>query len=214
MNRGFALLLAGLCFAGPALGYDAYNNFGPGDTYDTTTGWGVTGGDYPPFVSRIHGSRFTSAATGTLAVIRIALHNQFHVPPGFNQVDIRLHEADLAGNIGPILASFTRGGLPTFGGSEPPETITSFDPDVVLTAGNMYWIVVAPGDHSTDAAWNWNSLGMGDRSATSVDGGATYSYFEGRVGAMRIEVIPEPAALSILAIGIVVAALRVRRRRG
>jgi hypothetical protein len=217
MNRGlrFSLLLVGLLFARPALAYDAYNNFGPGDTYDTTTGWTVTGGDYTPFVPHIQGSRFTSAATGILAVIRISLHNQFHTPPGFNQVDVRLYEADLAGNIGPIMEAFTRGGLPTFGGSEAPETITSFDPAVVLTTGKQYWITVAPGDHSTDAVWNWNSLGMGDRHANSSDFGATYSYTDGRVGAMRIELIsiPEPATLSVLFIGIAIVAFWNRQRR-
>jgi hypothetical protein len=217
MSRGlgFAILFVSLSSARLATAYDAYNNFGPGDTYDPTTGWSVTGGDYAPFIPHIQGSRFTSAATGILAVIRISLHNSFHDPPGFNQVDVRLYEADLAGNIGPIMAAFTRGGLPPFGGSEAPETISSFDPDVVLTTGKRYWITVAPGDHSTDAVWNWNSLGMGDRHANSSDFGATYSYTDARVGAMRIELIsiPEPATLSVLFLGIAVMACRNRRKR-
>ncbi len=217
MNRcmGFGCLALGFLFGNSALAFDAYNNFGPGDTYDTTTGWAVTGGDYAPFIPHIQGSRFTSEATGILAVIRISLHNSFHMPPGFNQVDVRLYEADLAGDIGPIMAAFTRGGLPTFGGSEAPETISSFDPAVVLTTGKQYWIVVAPGDHSTDAVWNWNSLGLSDRHANSIDSGATYMYSDARVGAMRIEVIsiPEPATLVTLAIGIVGLALCRQRRR-
>ena len=133
--------------------------------------------DAPLFLpSHIAGSRFTAEATGILAVIRIALHDIF--TPGFNQVDIRLHEANMAGELGPIMQAFTRGGLPPFGGADPPETLTSFDPDVVLTTGTMYWIVVAPGDSSTEASWNWSSSGAGDLFAESFNGGLTYSYRE------------------------------------
>lgn len=196
-------------------GFDAFNNFGPGDTYDTTTGYGIAGTEMElplALPQHIVGSRFTSEATGILAVIRIALHDVF--TPGFNQVDVRLHEADAAGDLGPILAAFTRGGLPPDGGADPPETITSFDPAVTLAAGNMYWLVVAPGDSTTEATWNWSSSGAGDRLVESSDGGLTYSYREGRRGAMRIEVvsIPEPTTLTSLAIGAFALVLRWARR--
>lgn len=187
-------LLLCLLVTPASMAFDAYNNFGPGDSYDATTGYGVTGSDYAPFVTRLQAARFTSAASGMLAVIRMSVHEVFHMPAGFNQVDVRLHNADASGNIGSIIAAFTRGGLTDFGLSDPPFTITSFDPAVTLTAGNQYWIVVAPGDRSTDAVWNWGA-GAGDRRAFSTDGGLTYSYLDGRLGAMRIEVIPEPAAL-------------------
>ena len=209
-------LFMGLVAVRPAIAIDAYNNFGPGDSYDASTGYSVTGGDDDPpffFTPRIVGSRFTSEATGILAVIRIALHDNF--TPGFNQVDIRLHEANGDGELGPIIAAFTRGGLPPFGGLDAPETITSFDPSVVLTAGERYWIVVAPSDSTTEAFWNWNSTGAGDRFALSTDFGGTYSYSESRVGALRIELIsiPEPASGAILAGGIALLSLG-RRRRG
>lgn len=146
-----------------------------------------------------------------LAVIRMAVHENYHMPPGFNQVDVRLHNADAFGNIGSIIAAFTRGGLTDFGLSDPPFTITSFDPAVTLTAGNQYWIVVAPGDSSTDAVWNWDA-GAGGRRAFSTDGGLTYSYLEGRLGAMRIEVIPEPAALGTFVFSVVAMAFWRRRK--
>jgi hypothetical protein len=132
--------------------------------------------------------------------------------PGFNQVDVRLHEDD-SGALGPIIAAFTRGGLPPFGGAESPETISSFDPDVVLTAGERYWIVVAPGDSTTEAVWNW-AFGPGGTLVESFDGGLTYSYREGRMGAMRIEVvsIPEPATLGGLIVAAAICALSRRRR--
>lgn len=164
----------------------------------------------PLFLSpHIVGSRFTAEASGVLAVIRISLHDMFLT--GFNQVDIRLHEADAAGDVGPILAAFTRGGLPPFGGAEAPETITSFDPAVTLTAGNRYWLIVAPGDSTTEAVWNWSSSGAGDRLVESFDNGLTYTDREARRGAMRIEVIPEPAAIGLVAIGGIGLAMRRRR---
>lgn len=147
-----------------------------------------------------------------LAVIRMALHESYHPEADFNQVDVRLHNVDASGNIGSIIAAFTRGGLTDFGLSDPPTTITSFDPAVTLTAGNQYWIVVAPGDGSTDAVWNWDA-GAGSRRAFSTNSGLSYSYLEGRLGAMRIEVIPEPATLSVLFIGIAIVAFWNRHKR-
>ncbi|MCC7473826.1 MAG: PEP-CTERM sorting domain-containing protein [Pirellulales bacterium] len=209
----FGVVTIGFFFVQSARAWDAYNNYGPGDTYDPSTSYPIAGTEMEaPFLLSQHimGARFTAEATGMLAVIRISLHDLFI--PGFNQVDVRLHEADMAGNLGPILAAFTRGGLPPQGPMDPPETITSFDPSVVLTTGNLYWIVVAPGDSTTEAAWNW-AIGVGGRLADSSDGGLTYTYREGRLPAMRIEVvsIPEPAALFLLASGLI--AFMSRRRR-
>lgn len=210
---GLGLLTVVLLSAHSALAYDAYNNFGPGDSYDPATRYSVTGGEYPPgFTPFNQAARFTSEATGTLAVIRMALHNEFHDPAGFNQVDVRLHDVDIAGNIGPIIAAFTRCCLTTSGPMDAPVTITSFDPDVNLISGHQYWIVVAPGDHSTDAGWN-RSLTDAGRRAFSTNSGLSYTYLDGLLGAMRIEVIPEPAAFSALVIGIAILALSNRRTR-
>jgi hypothetical protein len=215
MNRSLSLgiFAIGLLCARSTFAYDAFNNYLPGDTYDFTTGWTVAGDEMEPplFIPQhIIGQQFTSDATGILAVIRISLHDLFLT--GFNQVDVRLHE-DMSGTLGPIIAAFTRGGLPPSGGADPPETISSFDPDVVLTAGEDYWIVVAPGDSTTEAVWNW-AFGPGGTIVESFDGGATYAYREGRMGAMRIEVIsiPEPATLGVLAIGVAILAIGRRRK--
>src|SRR5262245_50350092 len=179
MNRGLSwwVLLAGLLIAQPAFAFDAFNNYGPGDTYDFTTGWSIAGDEMqaPLFLPpHIVGCQFESEATGILAVIRISFHDLFLT--GFNQVDVRLHE-DASGTLGPIMAAFTRGGLPPAGGADPPETISSFDPDVVLLAGERYWIVVAPGDSTTEAVWNW-AAGAGGTIAQSANGGASYTYGE------------------------------------
>lgn len=222
MNRivSFGCLAIGLFCSRSALAIDAYDSFAhPGDVYDATTGYSADGGFYgPTFTPRISACRFTSLASGELAVIRIALHSDNSpAQPGFEQVDVRLHAADASGNIGAIIAAFTRGGLPPSSALlNPPETITSFDPAVVLTAGNRYWIVVAPGDSTTKARWNWSviSTGAADRFATSTNGGASYIYIDGQpVGAMRIELIPEPATLTALVIGITGLALGSKRRR-
>lgn len=200
MNRPLtiAVLAMGLLAGSPADAFDAYNNFGSGDSYDTMTGHRVDGGSLAPFLPRISGSRFTALAGGQLAVIRISLHRLLPDPPAVNLVDIRFHEADVVGNLGPVIASFTRGGLPGFGGNEAPETIFNSDPLVRLVAGRDYWIVVAPGDSTTQAAWNWNSLPqVADRFASSSNFGADYSYSTQRVGAMRIEVLSDPGDFDV-----------------
>jgi hypothetical protein len=207
------MLVIGLLCARSSHAFDAFNNYLPGDVYNTATGYNVAGDEMEPplFLSpHIVGSQFTAEATGILAVIRISLHDMFTT--GFNQVDVRLHE-DMEGELGPIIAAFTRGGLPPFGGADPPETITSFLSDVVITAGEQYWIVVAPGDGTTEAVWNW-AFGGGGALVESFDGGATYTYSEGPMGAMRIEVIsiPEPATLIVLVIGILAGSFCRRAR--
>ena len=219
MNRtlSFGLLVVGLFSIHPAIAFDAFNNYFPGDTYDLTTAYTVNGTEMeaPLFLPpHIIGSRFTAEATGILAVIRISLHDIFLT--GFNQVDVRLYEADpITGDVGPFMEAFTRGPLPPDGPYSAPETLSSFDPDVVLTTGKRYWIIVAPGDATTEADWNWSLSGAGDRLVESFDNGFTYSYREGRRGAMRIEVIsiPEPATLTILLVGLCAIASRYRRIR-
>jgi len=198
-RRRILVLLAMALVAGSrAHAFDAYNNFGSGDTYDTTTGHRVDGGALAPFFPRISGCRFTALAGGQLAVIRISLHRLMPDPPAVNLVDIRFQEADAAGNLGPVIASFTRAGLPAFGGNEAPETIFNSDPLVRLTAGRDYWIVVAPGDSTTQAAWNWNPLPqVADRFASSSNFGADYNYSTQRVGAMRVEVISDPGDFDV-----------------
>lgn len=214
MIRGLSLglLAIGLFSTRSSPAYDAFSNYLPGDVYDFTTGWNVAGDEMePPLFIAQHtvGQQFTAEATGILAVIRISLHDLFLT--GFNQVDVRLHE-DMGGALGPIMAAFTRGGLPPAGGADSPETISSFDPDVVLTAGEDYWIVVAPGDSTTEAVWNW-AFGPGGTIAHSFDGGATYSYSDGRMGAMRIEVISIPEPATLVSCAIVVAIIACRRRQ-
>src|SRR6185312_13809043 len=111
MNRSLSLgiLAIGLLCARSSLAYDAFNNYLPGDLYDTTTGHSIAGDEMqaPLFLPpHIVGSRFEAEATGILAVIRISLHDLFLT--GFNQVDVRLHE-DAAGTLGPVMQAFTRG---------------------------------------------------------------------------------------------------------
>jgi len=219
MNRtfSFGVLLAALFSATSASAFDAFNNYFAGDTYDLTTSYTINGTESEPplfLPPHIIGSRFTAEATGILAVIRISLHDLFLT--GFNQVDVRLYEADpITGDLGPIMAAFTRGPLPPAGPYSAPETISSFDPDVVLTTGNRYWIVVAPGDATTEAEWNWSLSGAGDRLVESFNNGLSYSYREGRRGAMRVEVIsiPEPSALALFIVSVSLVASGYRRKR-
>ena len=193
---------------GQACAFDAFNNFGAGDTYDTTTGWNAYGGSTA--TPGRSACQFNSATSGQLAVIRIACS----WIDGFNQVDVRLYNDSGSNTLGTIQAAFTLGGLQGFGGSDPPRSIFNSDPSVLLTMGNNYWIEVAPGGADTRAVWNWNSTGdFGGRRAFSSNNGLSYSYIDGsRRGAMRIETItvPEPATLLGFVVGI--ALLKGRRR--
>lgn len=189
-----------------AQGAIAFNNFGPGDSFDIGTGWTSSGPSAvgtPRFESAC---QFTAGATGNLDTITIAIG---HVS-GDNSAYVYLHR-DSGDSIGSAMIGWYFLDLPEFGTAFSSKVLHNPFSDKILTAGEKYWVSVKPGAADTWNAWNWNDQFDVGRRGYSSDGGDTYTYVgDSRRGAMRVEVVPEPASMLALA-GL--AAWAVSRRR-
>ncbi|MGC8669497.1 MAG: choice-of-anchor R domain-containing protein [Chthonomonadales bacterium] len=189
-----------------------FNNFGPGDAYNTGTGWTLgTGSNY------IVGEQFTPSASGTLDKIELALG----LMDGLNSAKVYL-VADSSGQPGAtVLENWTTTSMGVFGHNNPLLVFNSAA-HPSLTSGTPYWIYVDATTNSptTWAVWNWNSTGGTGPRASSTNGGVTWSVSPGDTqGAFRVTVqgpggaTPVPAAPVVSAIGAGVYALCFFRKR-
>jgi hypothetical protein len=176
-----------------------FNNFGPGDTYNTGVGWTVSGSS-PQIASAM---AFTPSETATLDSITLAVS----LFTGTNEVLVKL-ETDAAGQPGTVLESFDFvNQMGPFGSANPPLTASSLTHPLLAT-GTQYWLAAFPGASDTGAAWNFNSIGQTGPLDQSADGGASWpTRVTSTEGAFRVEghagpnPVPEPATLTLLGIG-------------
>jgi hypothetical protein len=149
--------------------------------------------------------QFTSAITGELGAIRFA-HTHFD---GLTDLGGRLWTDNGSGQIGSFLVGFQ------FADSVGTPHITTLPwapGGPVLQAGQKYWLeLLTDGDglkgwHFSDA-----SIPIG-RMAFSTNEGVTYNYQDNaQMAAFELQAVPEPA--SMVAIGLGLGALTVRRRK-
>ena len=182
----------------------AYDNFGPGDSYNPDIGWAATGtGTGVPFQSAC---QFTSLESGSLKSITIAW-----TFVGDHNTGVLSLFNDNSDTVGSLITAWSFSGLGgPYPGQYAPVTLPNGFPGITLTAGQKYWVEVSPGDDMAIGVWNINSTGALGWRGVSSNGGATYSYFDDQdTGAMRVETVPEPASMAVLGLG----ALALRRRR-
>lgn len=125
---------------------------------------------------------------------------------GTNEIDFQLYE-DNAGVLGNSLGSLVT--LP----NRPPlgsASLVSFVPvGASLVAGQKYWLIASA---AGDAFMGWNQALFGNNGPRySLTGsGATYSTASNQ-GAFRVETVPEPMTMSVLA-GLGLLAARRRKK--
>ena len=207
-----AFALAAASSAGAQL--VVFNNFGPGDTYDTTTG--LTEG----VMGVIQGVQFVPSASGKLDKIELALS----LVQGTNSALVYL-VGDSSGqpDTGNVLEIWTTNSMGPIGSNNPLLVFPSvWHP--MLSNGTPYWIYVDVTAHpATWAVWNWNTTGGMGNLATSFNYGWSWSVSPQTQGAFRVTVkgpavppgkaVPVPAAPVVSAIGAAVYGVCFFRKR-
>jgi hypothetical protein len=171
-----------------------FNSFGPGNTYLTTVGWGVSGastsGGY-----RGQAEWFVPDISGDLDTIQLAMFRS----QGSGLSNIYL-SGDNGGIPGTILESFLNvfspGGLLTLN-----STIQSF-----LQAGDKYWISAQPADSTTVSGWYENNQDYTPGFAFERSPGGWSAFTDTAhsppSGVMRVSVTPVPESLGFSIVGL------------
>jgi len=217
-SRGWWILaLVGLVCTGATLADTvvAYNNFGPGNNgFEVYLGWSwmlaAPGSGFDPVQNA---QWFTPSTGGPLSDIYIGLRK---VIPPYRNVFVRLcadngfappTEADILEQWLVDTAPLAFAGV----GQAPPVRLVSvLQP--VLDAGRPYVIWVGLNESGGSAAWQPNIYDelAPRRQRTYPYGVWTWQALDySRAGALRVDVVPEPASLAVLLLGL----LPVARRR-
>ena len=197
-------ILAACVFAIPARAdVIVFNNFGPGDSYDTGTASTLGAISTHPDVA----ARFSVGATSVyLASVDVAITLVQHSPstpsPNLNDMDVAVI-TDAGGLPGSVLEMFDFvDAMGPFGVLNPPlHAVSVLRP--LLNAGEQYWIAaIVPNPSSTLAGWNYNSIGDTGTSAARENQGSWFATINGGglTNAFRVTAtpIPEPSSLVLL----------------
>ncbi|MHB8636833.1 MAG: hypothetical protein ACYC96_10225 [Fimbriimonadaceae bacterium] len=190
----------------------AFNDFSSGNGgygYDNSTGgWSVEGSSvYSGGQNLGRAMQFTSLASGGLGNIDLALY----CSTGPLNISLTTDSSN-APSTGPSLDSWTV--TPSNGYSNsaffPPTTLSGNG--TLLTAGDKYWIDVAPANASVGAGWYFNNAGAKGVSDYSLNGAWQGSSSGSTMATFDVNVTPEPITVGLGLAGVVVAFLR--RRTG
>lgn len=202
-------ILGGVAAASCSQAAIAFNDFDAAGGYNESQGWIVGPAGLGEYGLLAPACQFTSAVNGMLGSITVAVGYS----SGTKEVKVSLL-TDASNRPGTTLESWTLTGLPPFDGNyHAPQVLANMDATVTLTAGTNYWVEVAPGDSTTNAAWYLNDEAQSGLFAESHDGGATYVGGIGTelTGAMEVTTTPEPFTLALCAGGLGLAFARRRK---
>jgi hypothetical protein len=185
LSVAFGAALAVVVGASPSARADViYDNFGPGDTYQTNIGWTIGGPPGTPFWEQ--GDPFTVSGSWTLTQVTLAAGYVL----GDNVYTVWLMD-DNGGQPGNVIEEFDFAGLGPFGSFNPPLVAASaLNP--TLDDGATYWLVSTT-SMGTWTAWNLNNTGDVGAHAQRTDGGP-WNIVTNTRGAYRIEADPITAA--------------------
>ncbi len=208
---GFALLLA--LGGGQARAGVIFSTFSPGDAHSTEGGYLVSGKSSSFNVDAHEGFSFTAGSSEALKQVDVSFFSAGGTSKAFN---LALYADDGSGKKGALIEAFD--GL-ELGSSHIVSANSTLNP--VLTAGTTYWLVATPGDPQTAIAWYANDIGVTSTLYQSFDGGVGYladqktTVFRLLGDPVPSSAVPEPASMSLLALGTVgLIGYRIRRRKG
>jgi hypothetical protein len=192
-----------------------FNTFGPGNSYDTTTGQQFYQLSLDGILDHYIAVSFVPTTTESLGQILVAVN----VPTGESAI-VRVTEnfdwSLLGGTDGPgvALESFT-----LTGNSTPGIVDLTSGLNPVLTAGQTYWVQVDSGaQYTVPGTWYNNNQGITGEVATNIDfckilcAPLTTNRTAPAVEVLSITPTPEPATLGMFAAGAALMGLLKRKR--
>lgn len=183
----------------------AYSNFGSDYGYEISGGWTVSG-PTSGFPTQVVAFQFTAEATGSLSSVVIPFG---HVA-GTNIGRVTLYEDSGSNTIGDPLLQWTRT-LNELGGPDLL-TLTNSENTPLLVTGTKYWLGTHYVADDTWDAWNMTTVPDEQYSGLSYNGGDTYEYgMRLPASAFEINVVPEPATMAALGLGLWTVVLRRKR---
>ncbi len=199
-NLPFVLLtvFSALLSASPSNAVTIFNDFGPGDSFDTGHGWSVSTASSPAGVTSSPAMGFTSSIDANLTQIDIAIQHIVGSPNSGTTISLY---TNVGGNLGTSISSWILGPLPDFF-SAPGVTSISGITGIHLTAGSSYFLLAEAAGNDWNA-WNWNDQSVsGPTVLTGVPGTSLLGAFRVLGDATATEAAtPLPAALPLFASG-------------
>lgn len=166
-----------------------FDTFGPGNSYDASIGWTIADTGSSMGIYQAIAVPFTPGVSAPLETISVATFKS----GGTDQYDLTLL-GDNGGvpDASAVLESFPpatlSGGLSLFTSTGQP----------LLQAGYQYWVAMTPGASDTLGGWAYNDQGV--VGTFGVDPGYGWFAVPGQtLPAVRVTVVPEPAACAALA---------------
>lgn len=192
-----------------------FNNFGPGDSYNSSFGDTVGSPAATPPAAPLPATESASAfiPIANYALDSIELGMVYF--SGVNALNISL-ASDSSGKPGGILETIHFPGIvPTPLAPQSPVFAASIDRPL-LTGGSQYW-VIASATSATHMVWQLNNTGDIGPIGTRFEGGGWTTFSDLR-GAMRINgtavaAIPEPSTYVLMLAGLGLVAFAAKRAR-
>lgn len=183
-----------------------FDNFGPGDSYDTGNANDVYGPSVSASNPRACAFPFTPSATYQFASAELPLGvNVFGSGPPTIVVELL---SDNGGLPGTVLESFTFTNLVKSYSDKIVQATSILHP--VLQLGTQYWLAALPGAANTSGIWNYALPNTDGNKATTPDIGQTWKlneFGEQPVSAFEIDgtpfsAVPEPSTMALMFAGL------------
>lgn len=199
VSLAISALVVLVALSTPASADIVFSNFGPGNSYDVSSGWVAAGPTAEFDASSEWAFAFTPSGNFTLTQIDVAISNS-EAP-----ISVTLSLDHASGGLpGATIESWTITDLPIFG--VPPivvQTVTPVSP-VSLVSGTEYWLAASAAGDTIDA-WNFALAGPNAPAALNTGSGwalqtLTPPEFS---GAFDVEgsVVPEPSTWAMMLLG-------------
>ncbi|NIA54615.1 PEP-CTERM sorting domain-containing protein [Massilia sp. TW-1] len=211
LSKYLGMCVLSMGISSHALADVIFSNFGPGYTYNVSSG-NVVGDGFDGSIYS-EGDSFAPIQNAVFGSLRIALSEVF---PGSQGTSLTISLTADSGNApGAVLESWllAPGSLGLLGNNNAPVVLNS-SLNLMLLAGTEYWITASLGGMGNAVAWNWNSIG--DMNAHAINDGSGWFSPSGMTpGAFEVDSaasVPEPSTLALFGVAFAGIAARSRRK--